>query len=403
MKHEKANGGLSVLSARSLDFLRMRGREILVFLRASWVFLTFVVAFCVLLFLFSALDWAFWAEQTYDAKGAITETKIDRLKIIQQVGLFIVAVIGVGLAIWRSHTAYRQANAALEQSKTAIRQAEIAENGQRFDRYARAAQMLDNEKAAVRQAGIYLLRELAASDSTHRPLCVELLASFIRSRNTEGFEQFGSDTGFTDKPTPPDVVDALKALCSARSGLKVDIDFTKCTFNNIGFNPRHNFSGFEFRNCMFSQMSGHGATFDGSTLSDTTLRYSTLLQANMRGAHLFSCDFRGVEFESANLSNSEFWTCTFTECTFENCNVSGAKFYDDDVNFKIPFDPTLLKDAWAWQNNLPKLGAPFLGTVYDSGVNGQERKAFERAREQRRQQGLDFSEFAPSEKLKIVQ
>jgi hypothetical protein len=72
------------------------------------------------------------------------------------------------------------ADAALNQSKTAVLQAEIAENNQRFDRYARAAQMLDNENTAVRQAGIYLLRELALSDAlAYLTLCTDLLAGFI--------------------------------------------------------------------------------------------------------------------------------------------------------------------------------------------------------------------------------
>lgn len=166
-----------------IAFLKQRRDEILAFLRSTWVVLAFAFVFGVLLFFFDSLSWDFWAERTFGPNGQLTETKVDHLKIIQQIGLFLLASCGLILAIWRSHTAYRQANAALAQSNTAIRQTEIAENNQRFDRYARAALMLDSQKSAVRQAGIYLLRELALNDQNYRTLAALCLATTMIRRN----------------------------------------------------------------------------------------------------------------------------------------------------------------------------------------------------------------------------
>jgi len=388
-------------------FLRKRAVEILSFLRRTWVGLTFAFAFFVLLFLFNSLSWEFWAERTFGSNGAITEIKIDRLKIVQQFGLFVAAIFGLGLAAWRSHTAYRQANAALAQSNTAIRQTEIAENGQRFDRYARAAQMLDNEKSAVRQAGIYLLRELALSDQNYRALCAELLASFIRSRNSDGLEQLASKGhatkfAFADKGTPHDVVDALKSLCRTRAGIKLDIDLSNNVFAKFEFDHFFNMASFYLNETVFSNMSGYGAVFDGSSFSGAAFQDLTFKQARFRKASFYSATFKNVDFDDVDFTGASIWDCTFESCTFKNCDVSDVSFHWDQGNVELPFDPILLKDSWAWKNCVPKLGTDFSGIVYDPGPDNKERKAFADTQEKRRVAGINYGDYKPSAKLRIV-
>lgn len=100
--------------AAVLLIAKPRFAELLQFFRSTWVFLTFFAIFIAVLFVASSADWEFRAERTYNPQGAVTEVKIDRLKIIQQVGLFFAALIGLSLAIWRSLTSHRQAVASLE-------------------------------------------------------------------------------------------------------------------------------------------------------------------------------------------------------------------------------------------------------------------------------------------------
>jgi hypothetical protein len=269
----------------------------------------FASGFCAVLFIFNSLTWNSWAEYTFDPSGKVTETKIDRLKIVQQFGLFLLALFGLSLAIWRSHTAYRQANAALAQSNTAIRQTEIAENNQRFDRYARAALMLDSEKSAVRQAGIYLLRELAFGDQNYRALCAELLASFIRSRNTDGMERIASKgivntlplsgnpvqiarLEFAGHETPRDVIDALKTLCMTRTGMKIEVDLTGLVFAKFKMDHFFNLGNFDLTDCVFSQTFGYGAIFDDCTTIETNFRYLGFHQTNFRKFNLLRYDVR---------------------------------------------------------------------------------------------------------------
>jgi uncharacterized protein YjbI with pentapeptide repeats len=208
---------------------------------------------------------------------------------------------------------------------------------------------------------------------------------------------------FIDKPTPLDVVDALKSLCRARAGLKIEIDLTKSVFAKFGFDHFYNLAGFDLSECVFSQTSGYGAVFDGCTFSGTTFRYLSFHQANLRGATFTSCTFTDVDFEDVNLRNSSFWDCEFKNCKFANCDVSGVEFYVDAGDVKLPFEPELLAECWAWKNNLPKLGTKFSGTLYDPGTDGKERVAFANAREKRRLAGENYSEYSPNAKLKVAQ
>src|SRR5262249_15657542 len=156
-------------------------------------------------------------ERTY-RDGKLAETKIDRAKIIQQLGLLVLAVPALLFAVWRSWTAHQQARAALEQARIAADNAKLAERGQHVDRYQKAAAMLDSEQLSVRRAAIYALRELALSDPEgHLALTRRLLCAFARDRSIELRRshlerEARRETGADRRPdAPEDVRDAVEA------------------------------------------------------------------------------------------------------------------------------------------------------------------------------------------------
>ena len=69
-------------------------------------------------------------------------------------GLFVVAVVAVVLALWRSLSTQRQAAASGQQAETARREALDA-------RLRHGAEMVNSEHAGVRAAGRHLLESLA--------------------------------------------------------------------------------------------------------------------------------------------------------------------------------------------------------------------------------------------------
>jgi uncharacterized protein YjbI with pentapeptide repeats len=394
-------------------FAKNRIAEVLTFLRGTWVFLIFFAILLAVLILATSADWGFWAERSYNPQGEITEVKIDHLKIVQQIGLFFAALIGLSLAIWRSLTSHRQAVASLEQSKTAIkqaetasRQAEIAENNQRFDRYARAAQMLDNEKSAVRQAGIYLLRELAIGDEKYRELCAELLASFIRSRVADALSQMNISQAaalkrLAEDTSAVDVVDAFKGIC--RTGLsKEQIDLTNMVFSNFSLIHPASLVHLDLSSTYLNQIHLHQMVINDCIFSKTVFHHNILHQIRFENNSFFDTIFENVEFEDVCFKSADFWNCTFNECKFRNCDLSGVIFRGDDGELKMPFDAKQLIDCWAWKGDLPRLGSTkFPGTVYDPGSGGKKQIGFAKEWEARRSKGLSYLDIRPDKKLKV--
>lgn len=126
----------------------------LTFLVENWVSLFGIIIIAALLVIASIWNWDYWSELTFDQAHNLKEIRLDRAKIIQQLLLVGGGIAAFALAAWRTWTAHRQANAALEQVQVALRQADLAERAHNIDRYTRAANMLDSDKIAVRQAGV---------------------------------------------------------------------------------------------------------------------------------------------------------------------------------------------------------------------------------------------------------
>src|ERR1051326_9028208 len=143
-------------------------------LREYWILIA-ALGWAVATWLYFSTD---WAERTFK-EGPTTETKIDHLKVFSQYIIGLAGALAFALAAWRSWTAHLQA-------KTAIRQTEIAERGQNVERYAKAAEMIGSERLAVRQAGIYALRELALIDrKVSGQVVLRLLSGFCRDRDKQ--------------------------------------------------------------------------------------------------------------------------------------------------------------------------------------------------------------------------
>jgi hypothetical protein len=156
------------------------------FLRDNWIVIVGIIS-VELVVASSSWDWNYWSELTFDQDHKLKELKTDRPRIIQQLLLVIGGVAAFVLASWRTWTSHKQANAALEQVRVALRQADLAERTHNVDRYAKAAAMLDSEKTAVRQAGVFALLELGRADTKNSyTLVIKLLAGFAQRADSRG-------------------------------------------------------------------------------------------------------------------------------------------------------------------------------------------------------------------------
>ena len=127
--------------------------------------------------------------------GALSDNQESKSTTLRNLGLLVGAAIAIGLAVWRSKIAERQADAAQRQAEITQSQVEIAQSQIEIarsqaqtaqqsllnERYQTATDMIGSSILAVRLGGIYALQGLAEQnpEQYHVPV-MQLLCSFVR-------------------------------------------------------------------------------------------------------------------------------------------------------------------------------------------------------------------------------
>jgi hypothetical protein len=367
----------------------------------NWILITGVVIVTIVILIGGSWDWRIFSEITYESSGGVKEVKTDRLKIIQNLGLFILALAGLGLASWRSLTAHRQANAALDQAKTALRQAEIAQSGQYVDRYAKAAQMLDSDRLAVRQAGIYALRELALVDpKNHKTLAIELLASFAKFRSSEELTKAGTQIDQKKVPTAADIVDAVMNLARAREQADISVSLESIDFISVNVLDHIDLHGIGFSRSTWYLVNSVGTKYRHCYFLAAKFEYCTFARCDFEFGWFPRTAFRSTTFRGSNLTRARFMGIELNQTTFEGCNLSGASFGD----IKGPITEGFEK-AWAWSDDPPTFpaGFAFPGELYDAGVDGQNRTEFLKRTSNQPKNFIDETLWRPDASCKLSQ
>ena len=114
------------------------------------------------------------------AAAALAATLADAsAEDISAYGLFVVAVVAVVLALWRSLSTQRQAAASGRQAETTHREALDA-------RLRHGAEMVNSEHAGVRAAGRHLLASLATEHPTEYSALVARILRLTKIEDDDG-------------------------------------------------------------------------------------------------------------------------------------------------------------------------------------------------------------------------
>ena len=244
-----------------------------------------------------ALSWALWCNMDWVVKGP--NGRESGSTTLRNLGLVIGGVIAIGLAIWRSIVADRQAKTAHHQAETAQRQAKIAEGGLRNERYQKSAEMLGSEVLSVRLGGIYALQRLAEEDpEQYHVQIMRLLCAFVRHPVRPG-ETALKETTLLERTDPLHLTGLLRedvqaSMESIGTRSDADIELEK----KERFRP--DFSGADLRNGRFLTCNLSG---------------TNLVKAIISGTKFGACDLSGIDLTDALISaTTRFaWTKGLTQ------------------------------------------------------------------------------------------
>ena len=298
-----------------------------------WVLLGVLIVGALSWALWCGWDWWNWVVTGPNGRESGSTT-------LRNLGLVIGGVIAIGLAIWRSRVADRQA-------KTAQRQAEIAEGGLRNDRYQKSAEMLGSEVPSVRLGGIYALQRLAEEDpEQYHVQIMRLLCAFVRHPPKNEYEK---------AKTLREDVHAIMEAIAIRSdvGIKLEEEMP----NLYGADLRYA----RFRDGCLRRLNFSHANLSGADLSGADLSGSWFIKADLSGANLSGADLSNSWFTQADLSEADLSGTDLSNAVLKGTNVSGTKFFVDQLSTlglgeTEGLTQVRLNMACADPNNLPKLG-----------------------------------------------
>ena len=84
--------------------------------------------------------------------------------VVRNIGLVSGGLIAIGLAVWRSAIAERQAITANKQIILAEKQAESSRTNLLYERYQRALELLSHDESYIRIGGMHAIQNLATSN-----------------------------------------------------------------------------------------------------------------------------------------------------------------------------------------------------------------------------------------------
>ena len=282
------------------------------------------------------LTW--WQWDWFRSGGSETASNGDTLR---NAGLMLGGVVALIFALWRGWVAEQQ-------STTASRQADIAQQGLLNERYERGAEMLGSAVLAVRLGGIYALRRLAEEYPQQYHVQVMLLfCAFVRNP----VELSGLVESPTIETEPPHSITLL---------LREDV---QAILNAISVRTRKHI-GIEGKARFQLNLSGsdlRGANLTGANLNSAPWEYPNEISKSELLAFDRYTDLSGVQLCSAKLVLAELQKASLTgaclcDAWLGRTDLSEANLTDARLHGALSWGPILSGTRFSINGNVPAKG-----------------------------------------------
>ena len=291
------------------DFWRRTWR----FIRSWYFYAGLLVLLAVILPGVGVVIWRWdWLREVNQAEDSNSNT-------LSNVALIAAGILALAFAAWR-------AKIADSQSRTAQRQADIAQRGLLNERYQKGAEMLGSHVLATRMGGIYALQRLAEDHpNEYHVQIMRLFCAYVQhptGKDIEPDADLGGDV--------QSVMYAIRACRQKDAALELE-------------------QAEKFR------LNLTRAHLRGADLSEINLSNTDLPHANLSRAYLGRADLSGAYLLEANLAGA-----TLAGTKMRGANLSGTMLTKDSLVGKAPLTGLTqeqLDSACADSNNPPILEA----------------------------------------------
>lgn len=295
--------------------------------------------------LFLAWD---WLKQPPIREGGETN-----FQIVQALFIGLFALAGFWLTWRRTRALTFQAEAALQQSKT-------AERGNITERFSCAVEQLGHDELAVRLGGIYALWRIGNDSKEDYPTVLDVLCAFVRAPTQDihcpGYEPLTPEErerGESPSRFREDVQAVLRLIGGQRTeqqrklGQQLDfsganlvgadlceLDFADADFTSANLSRAKlddaNCAGAVFTYAHFVRARLLRTRLMDASLSGTRFSDAVLTGAKLAGAHIDGADFSDACLIEADLTDSDLSNAILVRARFANAVLSGAELTNAD-------------------------------------------------------------------------
>jgi uncharacterized protein YjbI with pentapeptide repeats len=244
-----------------------------------------------------------------------------RTTLLQGLGAVLVltgAGIGASVTLRQIRTILVQLSAAIRASHDQLK---LSEQAQFTDRYTKAVDQLDDQRAvAVRLGGLYALERIARDSPDDRKAIAEVLSAYART---------------APRPTPPTaVIDALPGppTTDATSGGNPAGEAAGLTERAPDVQAAVTILGRWWERLHepppvldLHNADLRGAHLDDARLQDAILVGAQLQSASLAGAQLQRADLRGAQLQGANLRDAQLQNVVLDDAGLQRANLGGAR------------------------------------------------------------------------------
>lgn len=246
---------------------------------------------------------------------------------MERLGVVLV-VVGVGTAASVA-IVLRQLQATLDRLSTTAKashdQLKLGQQGHLADRYTRAVDQLDAQRAvAVRLGGLYALERIARDSPDDRQAIAEVLCAYVRTAPRPALT--AEVDAVLPGPPPSDADPAGTRAAAEPAALERHAPDVQAAVTILGRwwqllhepPPAVDLRHADLR----------GARLDGLRLQDASLAGVLLQGASLVGAQLQGADLRGAQLEGANLRGAQLQNAALQDAGLQRAQLVGAQLRD---------------------------------------------------------------------------
>jgi hypothetical protein len=270
-----------------------------------------------------------------------------RTTLLQGLGALLVltgAAIGASVTLRQVQATRDQiagtAKASQDQLKLSNDQLRLNEQGQVTDRYTKAIDQLNDDKAlAVRLGGLYALERIAYDSPANGATIAEVLCSYARTarrRPAENANPPVTDTAPVGKPS------VVVSLTIRAPDVQAAVTILGRWQDRLGQPPPvldlHNA---DLQGARLDGAQLQDANLAGAQLQRADLAGAQLQRANLAGAQLQGANLAGAQLEDANLAGAQLQGANLYDAQLQDAKLSGAQLQDAklyDAQGEVHFD-----------------------------------------------------------------